>query len=211
MPDEEYEFWIDRYVEENHSPETRIHYQGNDYLSMVYEGEITDSTSPEDSSIVLYITHERDCGYDFYIPTSEEIRGYQKYGYDPSRTCFARLRRFITEAYLDEKTLEDMSAGMFRAFLKDAEDLEHFRGCSMDEVEEETEETFSEMVQEITGNNNADSIMSYHEDFTAGFTDEAKQELKEILEECVETAPQTWYLGHSIKEVREQNLETNYE
>ena len=59
---------------------------------------------------------------------------------------------------------------------------------------------------EITGNNSADDIIGYHEDFIAGFTDEAKQELKEILEECVETGPQTWYLGHSIKEVREEVL-----
>ena len=198
--------WIDEIAETDRIFSLRVHYQGEDYLTCTYETEITDDTSPEDCSLVMFIQHQKACGYDFYLPTAEEIRNYRKYGYDLSRKSFGRLKQFVKEAYLDEKAMEDISARMFSMVIDDEETLLK-RRYSMDWVEEQTLDKFLELQMDLAGGNDAESLMEYHEDFVAGFTDEAKQEWKEILEECVETGPQRWYLGHSLQEVREKQLE----
>lgn len=148
-----------------------------------------------------------DCDEAFYIPSFEEGMEYRKNGYWPSRSGYAKLKQFITDFYLDEQYINNSGLQMF-AMVGDAEDYLRNGFMSRDDVDREADETFYEIIMDLSLDSDVEDIIKNNEHLTIPVTDEARQIFREALEECL-MQTNFPYLNGYTKENCPEELERN--
>ena len=182
-------------------------YKGISYVANNVDPQVTDDATPEDNYCVDMIQYAKRLPYDYYIPDTAEIDEYDKWYYWPSREPFRKLRAFFEGFYLDEKSIEDMTSGMWNVLT--ADEVSRKSRYPMDLVDENVSERLSEAVMMLMSGQETEDILHENQQIVLSIRESAKQEFICLLAQCGDLANQPRLLGHTPRHLREMGYDTD--
>ncbi len=158
--------------------------------------DLKESEAEEDSILVNDLTGIEEFGYDFYIPSEEEIQDFLKYGYWPDRESYQKLKAWLTAYYLETRELENMFPRMLALMGPEDSDEGYRERFTLDDVDESVEEKLSLTAWFFMNGCEAEGVMEEYSDIIAHINEDVKGELQQLLENCRQQTNMKYMLGN---------------
>ena len=176
---------------------TVFEYEGKNYIAeQVFADEVVED--PE-SSFFLSVLRERETmNNDFYYPDIDEFRDYSENGYWLGREGYRRLKEWMTIYYMDEMHMANMFPNMLASIDENAAEYYNRDRYCMDDVDRDVSEIICWITTSFRYNNDVEDVLEEEalKSICLDVTDEAKEELIDILKLCYLQTNVSCLLGH---------------
>lgn len=190
-----------------------LEHEGEYYIADAFiKMDLEDAQDTEKSLFYSDVATIREDGDAFCIPDPQEVLDFCRHGWWSEREPWQKARQWFREYFLDEQYIESIFPAMLSMSYGDGEqaekrelDLEIY---SMDDVEEQTDEKISMAVWFFMDDNTVSDLLGEMKEITLSVTEEAKENLLRILEECRSQTNKRCYMGHmSLEDLEKRRRE----
>lgn len=158
--------------------------------------DLMESETEEDTILVNDLAGIEESGYEFYIPSGEEILDFVNYGYWPDRKSYQKLKEWLTGYYMETREFENMFPRMLTLMGPDDSDEGYRERFTLDDVDESVEEKLVLTAWFFMDGCEVEDVMEEYSDITAGINEGARGELLLMLESCRQQTNMKCLLGN---------------